>query len=399
VQKLFYFSKMIKKISAKLMFLINFVISIYALNCPSADLLYPCRCIFEQNFNVRTSIHCLNIGERFKLRKIFDEIKKVGHNFDYLSEIWINNTMIENIYHEIFAGLKLENFFSGLVVSHNKNLSHIHPEAFRDFDPEFIYIHDNPKLKNKIFSAIKNLKHVSEYHLFNNNIEKIPRAAFKNARSVYYIGLQNNLINHISTHAFSMLHEMKEDETLHVINLKNNKLNSRSFELGAFEGLHSSFNCRPICWEIQLSFNNISYLDEKIFAPFLNSECVSSKNKSYLLVDKNPFVCDCRMKWLIDNKDRYKNSVIGILCKNDNNRDFWTYSAEDFENCTKKNLEITQTSTAMPTILCTTFMTNSETNIDVITEINTSRATFPSNSVKLFIFVIILSVLENLEHK
>jgi hypothetical protein len=47
-----------------------------------------------------------------------------------------------------------------------------------------------------------------------------------------------------------MLHEMKEDETLRVINLKNNNLNSKSFVLGAFEGLHSCVNRRPICCEI-----------------------------------------------------------------------------------------------------------------------------------------------------
>ncbi len=137
------------------MLLINFVISVYALHCPSVDLLYPCRCIFEQNFNVRTSIHCLNIRERFRLRKIFDEIKKVSHNFDCLGEIWINNTMIENIYYEVFAGLKLESFLSVLFVSHNKKLSRIHPEAFRDFDPVFIYIHDNPNLKTQYFVLLR----------------------------------------------------------------------------------------------------------------------------------------------------------------------------------------------------------------------------------------------------
>jgi hypothetical protein len=105
------------------------------------------------------------------------------------------------------------------------------------------------------------------------------------------------------------------------------------------------------------------------------------------------------MKWSFDNKDRYKNSVIGILCKNENNRDFWTYSAQDFENCTEKNSGITQTLTAMPTILCKKFMNNSETNIDVIKEIDANCATFLSNSVELFTLVIILLIKENLEHK
>jgi hypothetical protein len=44
-------------------------------------------------------------------------------------------------------------------------------------------------------------------------------------------------------------------------------------------------------------------------------------------------------------------------------------------------------------------MNNSETNIDVIKEIDANCATFPSNSVELFTLVIILLIKENLERK
>ncbi len=47
---------------------------------------------------------------------------------------------------------------------------------------------------------------------------------------------------------------------------------------------------------IHLAENNISHLSQSIFEPFFDEHDMNVMN-----VDRNPFVCDCRLKWLGKN--------------------------------------------------------------------------------------------------
>ena len=74
------------------------------------------------------------------------------------------------------------------------------------------------------------------------------------------------------------------------IRLFNNPLNGSSFELGAFT--HPSLNKRKIT--LFLENNNITFLNEAVFLPFLQNE-----NNKFAMLMNNPLDCDdCRTAWV-----------------------------------------------------------------------------------------------------
>ncbi len=52
---------------------------------------------------------------------------------------------------------------------------------------------------------------------------------------------------------------------------------------------------------IHLAENKISHLSQSIFEPFFDEHETNVMN-----VDRNPFVCYCRMKWLVDKNIKSK---------------------------------------------------------------------------------------------
>jgi len=83
---------------------------------------------------------------------------------------------------------------------------------------------------------------------------------------------------------------------------------------------------------IHLSENNLTYLSQSVFEPFFDENQINVMN-----VDKNPFVCDCRMKWLVDKnietKKLMEKKVYGLICENKNKKSIWQLSDQDFNNC------------------------------------------------------------------
>jgi hypothetical protein len=97
-------------------------------------------------------------------------------------------------------------------------------------------------------------------------------------------------------------------------------LNDTSFESGIFAN-----SKRPLY--IYLKNNKLTYLDEKIFGPYLKND----KNNT-IDFDIRGIVCDCRMLWLIKNKAEFSKRVMYINCKN-LGIDFWDLTLNDFESC------------------------------------------------------------------
>jgi hypothetical protein len=104
-----------------------------------------------------------------------------------------------------------------------------------------------------------------------------------------------------------------------LILLQNNKLNSTCFEVGAFTNSKRHLN-------INLSDNQLTYLDDKIFGPILHLDSMST-----ITIKNNPLECDCRSKWLIKDKDRMKVQVLEAKCKN--GKILWDLTLNNFTTC------------------------------------------------------------------
>ena len=110
-------------------------------------------------------------------------------------------------------------------------------------------------------------------------------------------------MHYIPKNAFNF--KNPSNETLY-LSLFENPINSTSF---AFNSLINSK--RPI--RLNMSFTNITYLDEKIFLPFFVK---NNKNLLYLFGVKIDCM-DCRNYWLIKYKE-YISRISQMKCSNGN---------------------------------------------------------------------------------
>jgi hypothetical protein len=69
-------------------------------------------------------------------------------------------------------------------------------------------------------------------------------------------------------------------------------------------------------------------LDEKVIAPILHID-----NRNVIIINGNPFACNCRMRWLkVDKTLELSRQIQGIQCANGNN--FYTLIEKYFDFCT-----------------------------------------------------------------
>lgn len=154
------------------------------------------------------------------------------------------------------------------------------------------------------------------------SIMLVEEYAFYELSNISYIDLSHNRINYISSHAFQMRNSTSQEDIF--IDLSGNQLNASSFATDSF----TSDAKRPI--KLTVNDNEIEYLDEKVFLPFLLSNI---KNVIYIL--RNPIVCDCRMKWLMPLKQSYGQSQIRYMqCTNKDLMQFWSLTDDEL-NCEK----------------------------------------------------------------
>ena len=146
-----------------------------------------------------------------------------------------------------------------------------------DFIPEYSFSNRQPYLK--------------EIVLYGNNIRAIGSYAFANLPNMEQLRIDGNNIILIDKYAFAT--NYSTITPLHVT-LASNNLKEMSFAFmslsGAQRPLHLSLAENGGCfWDIQ-------YLDENIFAPFLDK----SANRLYIEPECQLNCDDCRMKWLTE---------------------------------------------------------------------------------------------------
>ena len=158
---------------------------------------------------------------------------------------------------------------------------------------------------------------LSEIHFFQSpSLVSIGNNAFKDLKKLERLDLYNNNISHIPSHAFAF---QNPTNTTLTIDLRYNKLNSSSFEIGTFTNA-----LRPL--KIYMRYNNITYLDENIFS-FLKS------NDSSIDLKDNPINCsDLKNCWINENSNILKNKLLNASC-NGNGKSIFDSTIRDFDHC------------------------------------------------------------------
>lgn len=311
--------------------------------CPSPEDINPCKCISN-------SIECHNIWKNFDLENISTKLDSKRSNTTF-AEFSLYNTTITRI-GNIFKSVA----FDHISISHNKNLTYISANAFSGSEASLpiFNVEGNVRLSNPppnqrnifdVSTQFVNVKYIllphnglisipdhafhsnhSDLHqltylnLRENNITRIPTEAITDLAKLSSINLGQNKINSIAKSAFVL----SANITSALISIDYNQLNSSSFERNWFslKELNSSAKV-----DINLSNNNITYLDENIF-----EELLSPKYNIVLTVNSNPFKCDCKSKWLIKNKKLLKSKIHGIKCED--KKDIWLKTDQEFTSCT-----------------------------------------------------------------
>ena len=341
--------------------------------CPPTTIIRPCSCVVSipslsyalfdsvNNDIVDTeqkSIVCEHIqNSTFDLRSIFarltsytDLIVNEDENATRFDSFLLSNTTVTHIPNSVFANIT----FKSLMFQNNPLLTTIELNAFSPFDEQveaFETMNTNLSDTTTIFAIIKQFRSLRHLSMHNDRLQFIPANAFNhsnlseiwfglefpprsqpietigdyafyNLPNIRFIRIFSPKLTRISKYAFAQrTRSTMSNDIKHMLELYlgGEMLNSTSFELTSL----NRFRTRPVF--LRLYNTKISYLDENVFQPFLESNPSS-------LIDLNQsnddYQCDCRSAWIqydyFRHIDQLDNRVYGYGC--------WAY---DFPaNCT-----------------------------------------------------------------
>lgn len=327
------------------------VIGTIAFKCPPKDIILPCRCFKWDAESMPPEIEILCENARVdedSLRGVFNRLKIYVESNNYTSSfhsLRLENTAISALHPGDLGGLSFDSidFFS------NHDFSYIGAGSFNDsvsslttLSVQNSPIADNEEKPQDFYDAIKQLPNLETLMLAENYIKKLPANAFgdKDLKNLSHIDLNGNQISEIGDNAFaglpklnrlnldnnqinflnkSSFHFENDQSEFLLLYLRKNNLNSDSFESGLFSNVKQTLF-------IYLSQNNITYLDEQVFKPLLDT-----KSDVFVAVWKNPYFCDCKSKWLLQKRGYYFRRIYGIKCQD--NRGLWDYSISELKNC------------------------------------------------------------------
>ncbi len=316
--------------------------------CPTSGILYPCVCEVQNDIlDIKNGIFLACSGyitynwndriknlsrDLLKEEKHFNKIRLTSLDFDVLEE----NSFIDIT-------------FDAIEIMNDQKLVKIHNKAFNGIEKlirEFAYFGGQLRIETPnydFWTLIKSFVNLEILKIDECHINTIPDNAFsnnKNLKELLFEGLhtvgQNifsvpNVVErfwfccgltHISKNTFNF--ENPLNKTLK-IDLHANNLDSNSFENEAFLRINRSTI-------LDLTYNqNITYLKQDIFAPFLSSK---DDNKIDIYFGEYHFDCyNCNNSWLIKDKLKYKNIEERVELKCVNETNFWSFNITDFHHC------------------------------------------------------------------
>jgi len=174
-------------------------------------------------------------------------------------------TIPPNIHHEVQVLNMDGNYIKELSKDSFSSVGLVHLQKVSLKDCKIQKLHEN---------AFSKLKILTEINLNGNNITKLPSKLFDGNERLQKIILSNNQISNLIPHQFPPLRALKK------IDLSNTGL--RTINMKAFMNLGRSVE------EISLHGNYLQNIREETF--------LTLQGLKHLQLDKNPWMCDCKLK-------------------------------------------------------------------------------------------------------
>lgn len=330
--------------------------------CPDDSIIEPCACVLTipshtyllfNDYNPETiyihqkSIVCEHIDDAtFDLTGVFATLSSHLNDTESAFDTFLlHNTSVTHIPENVFGNVT----FRSLMFQDNPSLTSIDANAFGSFQDSvevFETLNTNLSDTATIFTILKQFVNLRRVSMHNDRLAFIPDYAFNhtNLTNIWF-GLENrrasqpiesigqyafyhvpNLrllrifsprLSHVNKYAFAQRNRSSSSTMLHIY-LGGAAINSTSFPPTSL----TRFRSRAVL--LRLYYTDLSYLDETIFQPFLESNPSSIVDINFTNAN---FKCDCRSAWIqhdyLRDIDALDNRVYGYRC--------W---ASDFSNCT-----------------------------------------------------------------
>ncbi|XP_032598606.1 connectin isoform X2 [Drosophila grimshawi] len=171
----------------------------------------------------------------------------------------------------------------------NNNISTLHEGLFADM-ARLTYLNLAHNQINVLTSEIfRGLGNLNLLKLTRNNLNFIGDTVFAELWSLSELELDDNRIERISERALDGLNNLK------TLNLRNNLL--KKIDNGLLRGT-------PALLSINVQANKLETLTFYTFQPIMDNLVNST---SELLVSDNKFICDCRLQWIFELKNRTRH--------------------------------------------------------------------------------------------
>ncbi|KAH8302819.1 hypothetical protein KR044_010930 [Drosophila immigrans] len=183
----------------------------------------------------------------------------------------------------------------------NNNISTLHEGLFADMT-RLTYLNLAHNQINVLTSEIfRGLGNLNVLKLTRNNLNFIGDTVFAELWSLSELELDDNRIERISERALDGLNNLK------TLNLRNNLL--KKIDNGLLRGT-------PALLSINVQANKLETLTFYTFQPIMDNLVNST---SELLVSDNKFICDCRLQWIFELKNRtrhlqLRDSLDSFIC-------------------------------------------------------------------------------------
>jgi len=283
--------------------------------CPDARVVYPCVC--EDN-----TVYCHDITTELDLKALFD---KINANISSEQKRWrafnLEATQVRELPANVFGDITFED----INLINNPHLEYIHPLAFmrssftlKKFNAERTPLSNAGDKERDIFDALSRCPDLEMIRLSHTNLTSIPDKAFHPINGEFtklgYIMTEFNPIKTIGEFAFYYMPNLyrlvmtdnkftqikRNTFTIRDHSDKKSEIYLQGVPLTdtSFDPLSLIRIRRPV--SIRLFENHLTTLYESVFAPFLEAN-----QQNYFDLSGNKIECDCRIKWILDDKDYY----------------------------------------------------------------------------------------------
>lgn len=309
--------------------------------CPDeAHLFDPCHCsvVSFDSVNYYSQITCSGVNGK-QIKEAFHRAYHYHNISRYYDILMIKDVALLNI----CCDDMLEGFRFKTIKITDSKICVIHANAFTSTHGQTseIVLMDvtfTPNLVDgvQLFRVVRNFANLRGFYIITSNLEDVPANAFSlqsnshgnfgnqleviricNSKITHlhdytftglprlvWIDFGDNQINRVAAHTFTLSSHQYTEAPLE-ISLSGNRLTSENIEPGSFDNNLT----RPVT--IYLNSNKLTTLSETTFETLL-------RRPNYIVyVESNPFICDCRHRWLFNHKEDNMYHLKEMKCVED----------------------------------------------------------------------------------